>query len=384
MNSNFQCGRRLFFKFITGIIFAAIFITVSDKSAYAYHWTKLASGGFNDKSEYSIEHYTEYENKIFFSSVIQNNSSSKFRIMSFDGTNFANESDENFGIAGSFWVSGMGVYEDKLYVGIYFQNGYRLWVKDGSNPWALIRNGGTNYMANGFCEVGGNLYIGTNNPAGAQVWEFDGVDWTQVDDGVFASNDRSALNCTVMDSKLYFATENFTDGTAIWELDPSQPSGARWNQLAAGGFGNSNNQKSNLVVYDGKIYAGTYNVATGGEIWVYSQDSGSWDWSNLVDKGNGNQENYYLGVSMVERNSKLYFSTGNLRKGTQIWEYDGSDLVQINLAGFGDVLNNSALVVNYASEPDQLFAFTRNTVYGVEVWETGLSGQTNGPQDDRY
>ena len=47
-----------------------------------------------------------------------------------------------------------------------------------------------------------------------------------------------------------------------------------WFRINAPGFGDSNNFDAMLMGFDGKLYAGTDNPVTGGEVWSY--DGTTW------------------------------------------------------------------------------------------------------------
>lgn len=376
---------RLFFtiqKCFWALLVLLLSVYININFASAYYWNNEVSEGFENKLDFSAEEFVEYDGKLFFSVRFYGASGlGNFRIMSFNGTDFVDESSDNFGVSNNTRVTGMGVYNDKLYAGTYNQNGFQIWEKDGADPWVLVRSGGGNDEASGFCTLNGNLYFGTFYPNNrAQVWQFDGTTWTRIDEGLFSSHEHKVNSCSVLDSKLYFSTHNNSNGTGIWEYDPSQPSGSKWTQINSPGFGDSSNYQSNLYVWNNQLYAGIYNYEDGGEMWVWDGA----DWSMLIETGHGDSANYYFGADMIDMNGKLYLSVRNLYDGGQIWEYDGSDFVQQNLNGFGNISNYAIWLAKYSGTPETLFGFTRNNYHGAEVWSTQFTGETNSAEVSDY
>jgi hypothetical protein len=71
-------------------------------------------------------------------------------------------------------------------------------------------------------EYKGNLYVGTlNEIIGTEVWEYDGITWTQVNtDGFGDVHNEKSSSMTVYNGELYVGTENWKwggTGAEVWE-----------------------------------------------------------------------------------------------------------------------------------------------------------------------
>ena len=130
---------------------------------------------------------------------------------------------------------------------------------------------------------------------------------------------------------------------------------------STGGFGNVNNYSiSELVVHDGKLYAGTVNNDDGGEIWWTSNGA---DWYNTVPAGFFTSQ---LGVSSMARAAGALYAAVNSGAGVQVWRIDPLPIVQVNSNGFGVPANTDAHdMVEYRGE---LYVGTVNDVSGGQVW----------------
>ena len=69
-----------------------------------------------------------------------------------------------------------------------------------SPPWAAA-----NRTAYSMVVYGADLYVGTNNTGGAQVWQYDGTAWTNVSPAWAAAN-VTVLGMVVYGANLYVGT----------------------------------------------------------------------------------------------------------------------------------------------------------------------------------
>ncbi len=115
------------------------------------------------------------------------------------------------------------------------------------------------------------LYASTSRAAGSQVWRCqlcDGTDWSKVaDNGLGNSNDGGDGGLVVFNSQLYFVVSNSQTGAEVWRCTTCD--GSDWTQAASAGFGDSNNtvHADKTEEFNGRLYIGTYNYASGGELW---------------------------------------------------------------------------------------------------------------------
>ncbi|RLB76551.1 MAG: hypothetical protein DRH15_12500 [Deltaproteobacteria bacterium] len=105
-----------------------------------------------------------------------------------------------------------------------------------------------------------------NGNTGAEVWEYDGSNWTQVNlDGfVGDAHNTMALSMAVYNNRLYVGTRNDSTWAEVRRYDgPST-----WTQVNVNGFGDPNNMWAlSMAVYNNRLYVGTANGNTGAEVW---------------------------------------------------------------------------------------------------------------------
>ena len=116
-------------------------------------------------------------------------------------------------------------------------------------------------------QYGDQLCVGFYNPSeGAEVWSYDGSNWTSMADGGFGegSINRDAMSMATLDGSLYVGTNN-KNGCEVWSYD-----GSDWNMVDAigNGFGNPDNiGAQSMVACEGGLIVGTYNGEDGCEVW---------------------------------------------------------------------------------------------------------------------
>jgi hypothetical protein len=197
-------------------------------------------------------------------------------------------------------------------------------------------------------------------------------------------------------------------GTASADCTPS------FRQVATGGFGNRYNLYAwSMQVYNDKLFVGTMNQKTGGEIWAY--DGNQWQkvlqqnmrrtgntgfrsmiifrgflytggtndtrgaelwrtadgvrWRKIVSGGFGDKNNESIrGVAIFQ--DKLYIGLQNASgSGAQLFRSaDGLTFEPVNLDGFGDTTNIS--MHSMAVLKGQLYIGTKNKDTLLQVWRT--------------
>jgi len=164
--------------------------------------------------------------------------------------------------------------------------------------------------------------------------------WTQVNqDGFGASTNFDTESMTVFDGKLYTGTYQQTGGTTdgadnaeVWRTS----NGTTWSQANTDGFGDSNNGRiSTMVVFDGKLYAGTDKTGTlGTEMWRTSNGT---SWSQVNTDGFGDVWNGSIDKAVVF-NNKLYILVyySGLASHTEVWSTsNGTTWSQVGSDGLG-------------------------------------------------
>ena len=161
----------------------------------------------------------------------------------------------------------------------------------------------------------------------------------------------------VWDGRLYYTACNMVTGLEIWEYD-----GINWKQVNIDGFGDVNNTMGpSMAVFQDNLYVGTMNTVTGCEIWRY--DGSNWIQVNTDGFGDVNNKG---ALSMTVLGNNLYVGTAN-PSGCQVWRYNGSIWKQVNTDGFGDEDNVCAF--SMAIFDNDLYVGTKNCVTGCEVWQ---------------
>ncbi|MFC1981793.1 hypothetical protein ACFLVN_06105, partial [Chloroflexota bacterium] len=165
-------------------------------------------------------------------------------------------------------------------------------------------------------------------------------------------------------------------------------------KVIGGGLGDLNNERvASMAIYDGYLYVGLNNGVTGGEVWRISVDGfqlGT-DWIQVNNDGFGDSDNDRIRTLQVFEN-KLYAGTRNTVDGGQIWQTGAAggppftDWTKVGGDGLGYPLNNPR-VNSMATYNGDLYAGTANFNKGCQIWKTtdGINWQRVGTQgfDDK-
>ena len=323
----------------------------------------------------------------------------------------------------------MAEYDGSLYAGTINytnENGCAVWRYDGGLTWTQVGFGGfgdtNNWAAYSMAVNDGLLYVGTENSStGCEVWSYDGTAWAQVNTNGFGAAANLHVGAMVaLDGTLYAATGNQRGGVPcrVWRYD----GGTTWTQVNTDGFGlgTANRTVRSMAVYDGKLYAGTFNSTTGGgQVWRYDgPTTADWvqvdaaagpvdtevrclqAWGGSLCAGTSGTDDpqiwQYDGSAwtnispvwpddyndaarcMTVYNGDLIVGTGNYEgNGTQIMQYDGSAWEQVNESGFGDWTNQGchSLCVFEGRLYAGVFGIewgSPSNYYGATVWRYGL------------
>ncbi len=216
-------------------------------------------------------------------------------------------------------------------------------------------------------EYGGELYVGTYNPSGAELWRYDGS-WHPVSTPIPANN-SALLTAVVHQGDLVVGTVNEVSGAEVWRFDGV----STWTQDGAAGLGAGADAPAvdRLAVFGTELVAGLANDLLGTQVRAYQ--SGAWGQVNVDGFGCGtdNEEAYGL----IEYAGKLYATTGN-DKGCQVWEWDGVNPWQrLDLGGVGcgpggfgaGGAQTGAHAMEVLGTPPALWVGTEHSG-GAEVW----------------
>ncbi len=213
---------------------------------------------------------------------------------------------------------------------------------------------------------GSNLYVGTSNENGGEIWRTDGSSWEQVSSGGFGDATNEGINAlTVFSDMIFAATSNFSTGVEIWGSTTGNL--GTWTQVNADGFGdNETMQDISMDVFDGYLYVG---IGRGdppvGELWRTNDGT---TWSSVFTNGLGNEENTSVS-SMEVFNSQFYIGLRNVTTGGEVFRSsNGTTWDPVFTGGLGNTNNQRP----YGLIPHQnwLYLVFVNLEDGAEVWKS--------------
>lgn len=266
---------------------------------------------------------------------------------------------------------------DRLYVGTYGSPNQGASIRRLSNGiWETVASGGfgnpANFAVEAFAQFGQHLYAAVGNaPAGGEIWRSpsgNSGSWTRVVSGGFDSPlNGEIVRLIVFGENLYAATwswDTAIHGAQIWR-SPSGDENTWTRVLDDAVTGESENEAVvSLVEFGGRLYAGTWNRATGGELW--STIDGT-EWSQAHTDGFGVPENSAV-ISLAVHDEYLYAAFRNTASGGQIWRsLDGESWSPVITDGFGDAANTRPQLIVFKG---RLYAVTGNLESGSQIWRT--------------
>lgn len=222
----------------------------------------------------------------------------------------------------------------------------------------------------GLGEFDGGLYAAVESEAPAQIWNSYGGDWTTiVDDGFGDSKTTMTGGMAVFAGSLYIGAGNQNSGAQLWRSGD----GAIWQPAITPGFGSADNQKvEGVFVFQNQLYVSVQNAQTGIEIWR-SADGQSWEQANQDGFGDGNNSGSNAGNATAEFQGQLYVGTVNVASGGAIWRMQqpygvtlSPDQGQSGLPG--QTVSYSLSITNSGSLTD-----TFDLATAGQTWPTTLS-----------
>lgn len=282
----------------------------------------------------------------------------------------------------NFSVTGMHLFQDRLYVGTWnVDTGAQLWRTrsgvthpQGLEDWERVDPGSfSGYAVTSMVTFEDQLYAGIfaqgfpiPNPA-CGVWKSpDGVAWAKVNlNGFLDPFNSDATTLAVHQGFLYAGTENgyfysnlrVGTGAEVWRSSGGDPPGAffSWKQVNTDGFGRTGSNVFNrnalmMISYDGFLYVGTENYYTGAELWRY--DGAGWNQVLVAGDPTRSSRNTlsitYHSAAVFE--GDLYLCTTNPFTGGEVWRYDRDRWSRANEPGFGDGHGIAAAPVVYEDQ----------------------------------
>ena len=156
--------------------------------------------------------------------------------------------------------------------------------------------------------------IGILASEGGEIWRHEGGQlWERM---LKASSDHSGFRkMLVYNGRLYAGTVNSANGAAIF----ASANGADWENISGGPTDNPANISIRaLLVFQGSLYVGTENNETGGELWAYEDFTNTWTHKHtFIDDASV--------AELIVYNDRLYLGTWDFTDSFQFFgSYDGS------------------------------------------------------------
>jgi len=298
------------------------------RSSNSTTWEQVSSGGFGDTGNIQVLGMQIFNGNLY---VGTNNAVTGCEIWrSSDGAAWDQVSLDGFGDSNNRYARAMEVFNGYIYIGVGNDTGGQIWRSANGTTWEQLATGGFGDLNNmripALKAFDGYLYAGSGNPnfsAGCEVWRTpDGINWTQVNtDGFGNLDNRLALSMEVFSDCLYAGVRNDLTGCEIWRTS----NGTTWEQVASGGFGSPENMGVRVMsVLGGNLYVGTTAsfIPSSGIAQVWKTSDGL-NWTQFSETGFGDSQN--VGIwSMQAFDDKLFAGTWNSSTGGEVWGCDPS------------------------------------------------------------
>ena len=279
-------------------------------------------------------------------------------------------------------VKSLEVYNNQLYAGTgNYTEGGQIWRSSNGITWTAVSErglGSGNVFSFVYDMIGfkGQLYAGignwTNGGVGGQVWRCticDGStnDWQKVVDNGFGSADNAGIaNFAVFNNMLYASSFNLGKGVEIWRSSTGNLDD--WTSVVSAGNGDANTFDAYLTAANGYLYAAVENSADGMEIWQTATGNEG-EWNRIVTGGFGDATNDLYTGGLVVFGSDLYVGTGSDSGLARVYRYHNGAWGQVGSDGFGDP-HNSAISGSLTVFDGALYAAVTNSITGMEVWSS--------------
>lgn len=318
-----------------------------------------------------------------------------------------------FGWTGTTAIGSAANFLNQVYSGTDTNWGAQIWRTDPLNPHpeVTVYGGFQNWDNRGIdhmLEYKGQLYASTYNyytdefgnqqSNGGQIWRSptgDFGDWYSVvlnGSGNIFSGDPSNnefMRLFTLTSPDRICATTWTDGSHAAQIWCSRTGDfSSWSSLLGSndGFGDASNITFMAnAVHNGATYLGTYNTASGGEIWR-TLNNGS-TWTQVNEDGFGDGDNTFI-AALAEFNGYLYAATHhNPGAGAEVWRClvcDNSDWEQVIDNGLGDPTTRR--MPGLESINGRLILTIGNPNIGLQVLasESGDSGTWNKIAPDGF
>ena len=342
-------------------------------------WRQVNLNGFGDRQNGSITSLATYNGELYAGTLKLDTTGAQLWRSS-DSLTWTSLMTDGFGNPENTGIDHLLEFASNLYAGTWNEsNGGEVWRSPNGQDWTRVVSKGfgdpTNQEVACFVVFNDQLYASTVSDSGAhgtELWRSSSGNpgtWGRVVANGFNDDAGNAaiLSLQVFNGFLYAGTWNGTTGGEVWRSS----NGAVWTQVNPDGFGTSDNQAvTALVSFQGYLYAATRGTpgVSGDQVWRCQVCDGS-DWKKVVNNGFGNNETGRPAALQVVGNV-LYLVAGNEATGAEVWRtVNGTKWDQIGFAGLGDSNNRQTYVGNSIGVfKDRLFIGLRNYANGGEVW----------------
>jgi hypothetical protein len=369
-------------------LYAGLGASAGDNEVWRWNgtaWTKIGGDGLNSgfTNTHTFVNSLLYTSGTLYAGLVGTANNSE--VWTFNGTSwtrigggFINKSWGYFNIQN---VESMVVSGDYLYAGMgnTVAGNAQVWRFDGSD-WTIVGGQGVNssWAAGTYEDVmslasfGGDLYAGLGTTANdAEVWRFNGTTWTQVGgdslNSSWPAGYEEVYALTTFGGQLYAGLGNSANDAEVWRWN-----GTAWTKVGGdslnSGWTTNFERVSALGVYNGALYAGLGASTTDAEVWRWNGTA----WAKVGGDGLSSSwnTNYEQVESIMAYNDKLYVGLGNSTADAEVWEYNGTSWTQTGGDGIasswvdGQYEQLKSLVVYNG----QLYAGLGNSAGDGEVW----------------
>jgi hypothetical protein len=297
---------------------------------------------------------------------------------SLNGINWAPMVIDGFADQDNVDITAFGSFNGMIYAGVTnLTSGAQIWrsYTGDNNSWTKVAptTPGTDAAAvTAFAAFDGAFYAAVESNAPAQIWRSYGASWTTiVGDGFGDSNTTQTGGMAVFGGYLYVGAGNGNDGGQLWRTND----GANWAQVITPGFGDANNTKvESLFVFQNELYATTQNTSTGMEVWR-TADGAVWDQANADGFGDANNSGTNWSNATTPFLGRLYLGTSNSVTGGELWRMTPAAFYDVALspddarAGLpGETVTYTLTITNSGTVSD-----TYDLAASGNAWPTSLS-----------
>jgi sugar lactone lactonase YvrE len=348
-------------------------------------WVQTNINGFGERANQSISTMSEFGGQLYAGMMNWGGNGAQLWRTG-DGLSWTSVMTNGFGNPSNGAIDYLAEFKGNLYAGTYnwdsainFPRGGEIWRSGDGVAWSPVITGGLHEPLNievfSLAVFSDSLYAGTwiyTPTYGMEVWRSstgDSEDWTKLASNGFNDDggNRAVGAFSVFSNSLFAGTYNSATGAEVWRTTD----GTDWSQVNADGFGDSGALSVfSMAVFGDHLYAGVaHKVGAGAEIWRCQACDGA-DWLPVADNGFGNANTRGFRALRVF-NGFLYAVVGNTDAGMEVWRsQNGADWLQVGYTGFGDSNNAPPYSGSgVAAFNNRLYIGTQNSANGGEIWK---------------